>query len=182
MVDDSPAVSIRPATCDDAYAIGEVHLSSWQTTYRGIGIDDFLDSVTIENRAARWSRVLCDSANPSFCYVAEVDRKVVGFAAGGAERTGDAEYKGEVYTLYLLQAYQRRGIGRKLVQTIAGHLVDIGYSSMLIWVLTVNPAWPFYEACGGKAVRQQQTDFCGKTFNEIGYGWLDLSVLSGQQG
>jgi GNAT superfamily N-acetyltransferase len=177
MPDQSQAVSIRRAACEDARAIGEVHLASWRTTYRGIGIDEFIDSMTVDNRAARWTSILCDPANRSFVYLAEVDGRVVGFASGGPERTGDPEYKGELYAIYLLQSHQGKGIGRKLVQAAAESLAQSGLTSMLVWVLAINPACRFYEACGGQAVRHRPFEFGGKTFDEIGYGWLDTRLL-----
>ncbi len=177
MVNPTQTASIRPAACDDARAIGEVHLSSWQTTYRGLGIDEFLDSETVEGRAARWASMLCDPASQTFVYVAEVDGQLVGFAAGGPERTGDPEYKGELYAIYLLKAHQGKGIGRMLVRVVAERLTRSGLTTMLIWVLAVNPACFFYEACGGKAVRQRPSEIGGKTFDEIGYGWLDTRTV-----
>jgi GNAT superfamily N-acetyltransferase len=170
---DTQAVSIRPATCDEARAIATVHIASWGTTYRGIGIDDFVDSQNVDDRAAFWARILCDPAIQSYVYVAEVDGQIVGFASGGPERTGDPEYKGELYAIYLLQSHQGKGIGRKLLQAVAQRLAQSGLTTMLIWVLAVNPACFFYEACGGRAVRRRPFEFGGKTFDEIGYGWLD---------
>ncbi len=177
MVEHTQTASIRPAACDDACAIGEVHLASWQTTYRGLGIDEFLDNQTVEGRAARWASMLCGPASQTFVYVAEVDSQIVGFAAGGTERTGDAEYKGELYAIYLLKARQGRGIGRKLMQVVAERLAQSGLPTMLIWVLAENPGCRFYKVCGGKAVRKRPFDFGGKTFDEIGYGWLDTRVV-----
>ncbi len=168
--------TIRLATCDDARAIGEVQLSSWRTAYRGIGVDEFLDNASVDDRIALWTRILCDPESKTLVYVAEVDGQVVGFAAGGPERTGDAEYKGELYALYLLQTHQRKGIGRALLGAVAQRLADSGLSTMLIWVLAVNPARFFYEACGGQAVRQRQDEWGGKLFDEIGYGWSDIST------
>jgi ribosomal protein S18 acetylase RimI-like enzyme len=166
-----PVITVRPAACEDAQAMGEVHLASWRTTYRGIGIDEFIDNQPVENRVALWTKVLCSAENQTFVYVAEADGQIVGFASGGAEREGDPEYKGELYAVYLLHEYQRQGIGRKLLDAIVGDLMRSGYETMLIWVLGVNPARFFYEASGGKAVRQRPYDFGGKTFDEIGYGW-----------
>lgn len=171
------SASFRPATCDDARAIGEMQIASWHTTYRGIVTDEFLDNVSVQERAARWASVLCNSDSKTFVYVAEVDGQIVGFASGGPERSDDLEYKGELYALYLLQAYQRKGIGRKLVGIVAERLTQMDFTTMLLWVLTANPARSFYEACGGQAVRQKQIDWGGKTLDEIGFGWRDTRLV-----
>ena len=174
-----PAFKIRRAKCEDAHAIGEVHVASWRTTYRGLGIDAFLDAASADERAEMWARGLCNSEsqsfnnsdNRSFVYVAVDDGRVVGFASGGPERSGDEEYRGELYALYLLEAYQRRGIGSNLLGSVAARLAESGRTSMLAWVLADNPARYFYEACGGQIVRKQSIEFGGKMFDEICYGW-----------
>ncbi|MEP7285620.1 MAG: GNAT family N-acetyltransferase [Chloroflexota bacterium] len=167
---------IRLATCDDAQAITQVHISSWQTTYWGIGIDEYIDNQSVDRRVEYWRNTLCNSQSQTFVYVAVVDGQVVGFAAGGPERSNDPEYKGELYALYLLKAYQRQGLGQKLVGAVMDHLLHSGIASMLIWVLAVNSARFFYERCGGQVVRWKDLNWGGKTFEELGYGWLDLRL------
>ncbi|HVO41004.1 MAG TPA: hypothetical protein VMT34_00180 [Aggregatilineales bacterium] len=48
---------------------------------------------------------------------------------------------------------------------------------MLIWVLAVNPARFFYQACGGQLARRKAIEWGGKTLEELGYGWPDLRSL-----
>ena len=49
-------------------------------------------------------------------YVAENDAgEIVGFACGGPERSGDPVYTGELYGIYVLPEYHRRGIGRRWI-------------------------------------------------------------------
>jgi GNAT superfamily N-acetyltransferase len=38
----------------------------------------------------------------------------------------------------LYEAYQRRGIGRRLIAPIAQSLLDVGLGSLLVWVLEAN--------------------------------------------
>jgi len=51
--------------------------------------------------------------------VAEDAGRVVGFITGGDERNKDDIYRGEIYTLYVLKHFQRRGIGGRLVSALA---------------------------------------------------------------
>ena len=77
---------------------------------------------------------------------------IVGFASGGP-RQGESsypEYEGELYTVYLLRQYQRRGLGRRLLGAVARGLLADGKRSMLARVLAENPSRPFYETVGGK--------------------------------
>jgi hypothetical protein len=49
--------------------------------------------------------------------------------------------------------------------------------TMLIWVLAENPYRKFYEALGGKVVRQQGKEIGGKLLAQVGYGWEELNGL-----
>ncbi len=54
---------------------------------------------------------------------------MVGFASGGPERDDIPGYDGELYGLYVLAAYQRQGIGRALMLTVARRLVADGFKA-----------------------------------------------------
>ncbi len=44
--------------------------------------------------------------------VVEAERgRIVGFAVGGPERSGNPVYKGELYAIYIIEEYQQQGIG-----------------------------------------------------------------------
>lgn len=168
---------IRPARLDDAEGIARVQVESWRTTYVGIMPDDLLANMKAEDRLEMWRRPLSNPESRSVIYVAEADSQVIGFAAGGPERTEHAVYKTEIYAIYLLQAYQGQGIGRKLVQAVVRQLVDRGYSTMLIWVAAKNPATHFYASLGGQPFDRKADTFGGAEIEEIAYGYDDLKKL-----
>ena len=166
---------IRRATIDDANAIGTVHMTTWRTAYVGLMPQHILDNLSIERSQERWRNRLI--VGHDLIFVAEADSTVVGFIHGGAERTGKyPPYTSEITCLYLLQAYQRRGLGRQLVATIA-HDFAPQHSGLLLWMLQGNPAQRFYEAIGGTVVAQQTTEIYGELLAEIGYGWTDWALL-----
>ena len=167
---------IRLATVEDAMAIARVHVDSWRTTYRGILSEDYLRSLSYEQRSVSWRRGL--SEGTEFVYVAVDDTgQVVGFASGGPEREGKAVYRGELYAIYLLANAQRKGFGRQLLLAVARHLYEQGISGMLVWVLAENPARHFYEAMGGRYVRMKMEAVGGDMLKELAYGWKDIGVL-----
>lgn len=172
---------IREAKLKDAAAIAKVHVDSWHTTYQGIIPESYLAKLSYQKRKERWTNILSISTVEKadyWVYVAENNLKqIIAFADGGIERNGDAIYQGELYAIYILETYQRKGIGRKLFKTIAGKLAQSGLKSMLVWVLENNPACQFYQALGGQKVKQKQVEFDGVKLNEIAYGWLDTTVL-----
>ena len=63
-------VVVRPARVDDADAIAAVHVRAWQDTYRGAMPDDFLDGMSIEERALRWRDGLSAGADDRATLVA----------------------------------------------------------------------------------------------------------------
>ena len=98
------AMILRAAHPTDAAAIAKVHINSWRTTYKGIVPDDFLATLSYEQRTPWWRNILLQPAPTSFVYVAEDPHgQVIGFASGGPERGGDPDYAGELYAIYLLE-------------------------------------------------------------------------------
>ena len=94
--------SIRPATVTDARQIAEVHVAAWKTTYHGIFPASVLEALSVEKRETSWKEILSETQTGAITLVAcgEAD-EVIGFASGGAERTGNLSCDGELYAIYL---------------------------------------------------------------------------------
>jgi GNAT superfamily N-acetyltransferase len=171
---------IRDATVEDADGIARVHVTAWQETYRGLMSDEFLDRLSVEQRAKRWKQTLSDPADVYHrVIVAGNDNEIVGFANYGKNRSDDAEYRGELFAIYVLKKFQGQGIGRELVKRVAQGLLAQDISSMLVWVLAKNPYRRFYESLGGVRLREQMIDFAGESLREKAYGWRDIRLLAG---
>jgi GNAT superfamily N-acetyltransferase len=175
-------VDIRLARPEDAPAIARVHVAVWQSAYRGLIEDLTIDAVSVEQREAMWTDILIAYADTHPVFVAEdFGIGVCGFGNAGPLR-GEAVpgYSGEFKTLYLLPAYQRRGIGRSLLGRLAAALIDRGHSSALAWVLASNPACGFYEAMGGTLCAQRISEDEGEELADLAYGWSDLAAVTGR--
>lgn len=170
---------VRDANHNDVPAIARVNVGTWRTTYRGIVPDEHLANLSYERRANSWYQILNHAPEDgNFTYVAEDEfGEIIGFANGGAERTGDPIYKGELTAIYILQTSQGKGIGRCLAQAVAERLGCSGINSMLVWVLVDNPACQFYAALGGKRVREKELEIGGKSLIEVAYGWINTANL-----
>lgn len=170
---------VRPAKIADAPAIARVNVDTWRTAYRTIVPADYLANFSYEKRESSWLEIISTAENNAhFVYVAEnKSGKIVGFAAGGRERMGKYMYQGELFAIYILEDYQRQGIGRKLVGCVAEKLADLDLNSLLVWVLGDNSACRFYEVLGGEKVDELQTSRAGVRLKEIAYGWTDIAVL-----
>ncbi|WP_053731852.1 GNAT family N-acetyltransferase [Nocardia sp. NRRL S-836] len=131
-------MTIRKAVLADAPAIAQVHVRSWQTTYRGHLPDSFLDSLSADSRTPIWERDI-PSGN---VWVALADDEVVGFAYAGPARDPDAT--SELYAIYLLASAQGTGLAHPLAVSALEGLTDT-----VLWVLAGNHrARRFYERLG----------------------------------
>jgi GNAT superfamily N-acetyltransferase len=175
MVED---ITLREATVEDARAIAEVHVATWQTSYTDILPRDVLAGLSAESRAAMWEEGLSQPRGINFLYVAEnAAREVIGFAGGGHANEGIEGYQGEIRVIYILEAYQRIGIGRRLFQQSIARLIDEGITSMLVWAFKDSPYREFYEKLGGERIGEKVYEIAGENYIAVGYGWKDIRSL-----
>ncbi|MEO6458091.1 MAG: GNAT family N-acetyltransferase [Chloroflexia bacterium] len=168
---------IREATPADAPGIARVHVDSWRTTYKGLIPEHIIANRSYEYRERLWIRIL-NQQPETFVYVAEEDNEIVGFVSGGSNRSNDPVYKGELQAIYILEAYQGKGMGQRLTSALVMRLMEQGHTSMLLWVLADNrQARRFYEALGGKKVAERQEEMGDALLDELAYGWDDITEL-----
>lgn len=168
---------IRLAQLADAPGIARVHVDAWRTTYQGMLPADFLANLRYEQRQQLWQRILTQFSDTNFVFVAEDQDQVVGFASGGPEQSGELGCDGELYAIYLLDIYQRQGLGRQLMQAVVNQLHSHGFQSMAVWVASENAACRFYEALGGRELCTSQEEIGGAMVTVVAYGWSDLTEL-----
>jgi len=171
-------VMIREVTPADAPAIARVHVDTWRTTYRSIVPDAYLRALSYKDREALWSRVLAAADSQVVFVAADEQGTIIGFANGGPEQSQDPIYAGEIYAIYVLDAYHGQGVGRWLMGAVAGRLAGQGMTSLLVWVAADNPARHFYETLGGTRIRAKQQAIGGANIEEIAYGWADTRGLA----
>ena len=167
-------MKIKNATVDDALAIATVHVNSWRSTYQQLVPEDYLDSLNIQIREARWKKLI---EAGSTIFVAVDQGEIIGFANGGENRSKSYDYDGELYAIYLLEKAQRKGAGKKLLSSVAKELRSESYQSMLVWVLNGNPAAHFYQSFHPLKVAEEETEIAGKKLLETAFGWPDLDDL-----
>jgi GNAT superfamily N-acetyltransferase len=172
-------MKIRKASAGDGHRIANVHVSSWKTTYAGIISDDYLHSLDTEKRTEFWEKII--EEENSMVYVAESEAgDIVGFASGGREQTDDPTYMAEIYAIYILESYQRKGLGKKLMKPIIEGLIIKGFPNLVIWALEENTCRRFYESLGGKIVNTKPILISGSALIEVAYGWEDIQEALNQ--
>ena len=139
------------ATPQDALAIAQVHVSSWQMAYQGLLPHDYLAAQRVDHRCTYWTRELTTPSSPdSAVWIARDGDAVVGFASVGPCRDHDRHHPGqwELYALYVVAEHWGNGVGRNLLDH-ALSLSSSGDDSWSLWVLADNDrAMRFYRHHG----------------------------------
>lgn len=141
-------ISIRIAKEEDAHAIAEIHVSSWQKIYRGHIPDRVLDNLSVSEREQRW-RVLINSKVKVL--LIEKDNETLGFASLCPSRDADTNPNicGEISAIYLNPNVWHQGLGKQLLNRALTELENMGFSEVILWVLQENQlARNFYERMG----------------------------------
>jgi ribosomal protein S18 acetylase RimI-like enzyme len=145
-----PRFEIRGATSDDAVAIATIELRGWQSTYRGVVPDSFLDPATFAERLERWNRVLAPE-DGRWTQAAVIAEEVVGYCSVAAPtRDQDAaDSTAEIVSLYVATELIRKGIGGALMDAALTTLAADDWSDVTLWMFRENPsARAFYENVG----------------------------------
>jgi len=100
------------ATEKNHQEIAEVSIRCWKQAYKNILDQDYLENISVEKKIA--SRSSWFHEPNKFSIVAIIQNKIIGFCDFGESRHPELA-AGEIYTLYVLEEYQRHGIGTMLV-------------------------------------------------------------------
>ena len=181
-------INVRRARADDAPGIAAVHVAAWRSAYAGLLDEAYLAHLAEERLAAFYQRAILDRRDGHAVFVATAggqdrpddatgaEAAIIGFGSGGkARRKGLAQ--GEVETLYVLDDFRERGVGRRLMRAMAAHLRAIGCGSALVWVLSGNPANWFYHHLGGKPVMTEKIRVAGRPVAQSAYLWDPIDIL-----
>jgi ribosomal protein S18 acetylase RimI-like enzyme len=141
-------MQVREAQIEDAGAIAEVWVRSWQQAYRGQLPQAGLDALSITEMESNQSRWLAEAR--SWVYLAVESGKVFGFAT--LEKTAEVDRDGpagQLYGMYVHPDSWRRGVGRLLWQRAVTEAVASQWAWLYLSVLATNQrARFFYEAMG----------------------------------
>jgi ribosomal protein S18 acetylase RimI-like enzyme len=171
-------MTIRKAIPTDHPSLGAIQLASWRTMFPESGIDasDYLAQFTLEEQSQDWYELLSEGSD--IVYVAEVSGEIVGYGLG---RISEDQQEGEIVSLHILPDHRGKGIGQKLIGTLANDFKQQGVTSIVLWVLKGNRARRLYERLGGALFAEQQ-QMTGKNdvaleITEVAYRWTDINGL-----
>ena len=176
MLDSLPTVTIRVAVSGDAMEIARCHIVAWRDTYRPIIAEEYLNNLSLEEHTKKWFANLQQPQCHTF--IAETDRReLIGFISGGLERTGRADYRGEIYAIYILKSWRRRGVGRRLAARFSEALLECQVTTLIVWALEGNECRHCYSAWGAHEIAMGPIKIGTQDLIEVAYGWSDTREL-----
>lgn len=172
-------IAIRPAQTADAEALGRVHVQVWREAYAGLIPQSYLDRLSADERAQRWSSVIQEAKPRTAFFTAWQDNTLLGFAGGGPARDPALGAEGELFMINVLRSGHGLGIGRRLLMHIAWALHGFSFKDMGLWVFLANAhARGFYKHLGGiESPRTLDVTFDEVTLQECAVVWPDLTAF-----
>lgn len=169
---------LRKASTNDASAMARLNVDTWRLAFRGIISDTYLSSLSYEDREQGFKELLDQGDELSFALVVENQQgAIIGFAMGGRDRESLKPQSGEIYALYVSEAWQKQGVGRKLVQAAADHLYQLRIPSLVLWTPAAGSANGFYKALGGELIIMRVFTIADQEVVFAAYGWDNIHSL-----
>ena len=159
--------TFRDATENDIPDLGKLHALTWAQTYNA-------RNPNFELRQYQWHKTFKEENDGSWFCILVVDKnnKLVGFAKGIISKNESSpEQHGDLNKIYLLNDYQRLGLGKKLFAHVLERFLSKGVNDMTLFGVQQNPSCAFHEAMGGEKLYSEKGTFDGC------YIWRDLKKL-----
>jgi RimJ/RimL family protein N-acetyltransferase len=130
---------VRPAELAESEAISHVHTLSWQSAYRGLLPDEWLDALRWGDRKVRWDAILSATDGRNVFVAVDSKNEIVGFASSGPSRDEDPDQDRvhELYAIYLTPEYWGSGVGTALLRVVMKEVPETA-ERLELWVLEDN--------------------------------------------
>jgi GNAT superfamily N-acetyltransferase len=157
------SIVCRDAVHDDVPALAELHVTTWNATYRTAR------GPTVATRSAQWQNVF-ERADPQEFVLVLEDRngRLIGFSFGSP---AFGEFEGVLGKIYLRWEYHGLGLGRRLMRESARRFLARGIGSFILFAERSNPTIGFYDRMGGERLLDERGLFTGA------YGWRNVRSL-----
>ncbi|WP_432140725.1 N-acetyltransferase family protein [Streptomyces sp. bgisy084] len=166
----------------DIDAVSAVRVHGWQTAYRGLMPQAYLDAMSVAEDAERRRSWFARRSPEVSDLVAERNGEVVGWACvgpardpdiapGAAELPAPRPAAGELLALYVTPTLIGTGIGRTLLTAGITRARSHGFHTLYLWVVRGNTrAQRFYERAGFTPDgAEESSDVGGSSVPELRY-------------
>lgn len=159
-------MEIRRARLEDAAAIAEVHVRTWQAAYEHVFGAERLAGIDVKAREGFARRLAVDADYDAF--VAEEAGRIVGFVASGPPE--QEEEQRELFAIYVLSEAWGSAAGPGLMHAALEAMRGRGAADAILWVLDDNPrARRFYEREGWHADGTAESEYLGLSVPVVRY-------------
>jgi len=163
------SMEIRRARLEDAAAIAEVHVRTWQAAYEHVFGAERLAGIDVARREGLARHFATDAEHDAF--VAEAGGRIVGFVACGPP--GDGGEERELFAIYVLPEAWGSAAASGLMGAALDAMRGRGAADAILWVLDDNPrARRFYEREGWRADGSAESEYLGLTVPLVRYRTL----------
>ena len=162
---------IRIAKVSDSEIIAKLIIKSWQSAYRGLIDDKFLDNLSVKSIKKNWKKNILSQNEEDRIYVYEEKNEIVGVIRFGEPKDREnKKYNAEILVLYVDPTMKRKGIGSKLFDFAKSILITEDKKDLIIWCLKGNnQGISFYEKNGGRARENRKSVVNGLEVEEVGF-------------
>ncbi len=163
---------VRPAVVADAATLADIHVTSWQVTYRGVFDEGFLEGLDRRRRESWFADLL---ARGGVNLLVEPDDQPVAFCWFGDPFAPEEEGGwAELYSIYAHPDHWGMGHGYRLLAHAESEMIEAGYDRALLWVLDRNSqARAFYERQGWELANGIKLERIGGTpITEVRYEYV----------
>ena len=161
---------IRNATIEDIPEVAQLHVDSWNKTYKGIIAQDHLDNMrnNIDKRIERMK----NEFNLRKMIVATIDNEIVAFSEYTLTNifSKDLDIDCELCGLYVKNEYVGTGIGTRLFRYVIREFLKNDNCKAGLWCVKENTnAINFYKSNGGIQVAEKKFELDGKEYSEVAF-------------
>lgn len=162
-------IIIRNIEKEDIPAVVDIQIAGWQTAYKGIVDDSYLNSMNREEKIRRRN----DDYHQGGFIVAEIDKEIVGFCRYVDDNSFSPQFSEidcELLALYVKPDLKNNGIGSKMLRYVLNEFKRQNKTKMVIWCLKDNfPSRKFYEKMGGKLLEEKTIMIGDRDYTEVGF-------------
>ena len=143
---------IRKREATDALELAHAIAVVWNTTYKGIVDDEFLEGL-LKNEEQSKEKLISNIDKQPHYYVLTLQEKIIGWIYFTLESD---KYKNaaEIHSLYILKEWQGSGYGKLLYDYAVNIILENGLKKLVIGCLDGNPANEFYKHLVGHYIGQ----------------------------
>ena len=164
-------ITIRKASPDDAYNYAVCHISCFQTAYKGIVPDEYLNNMLAEKeqRVEKYRKNLADPGDCTYFCILSAER-MIGFLIINKSRGAENEAVCWIWAVYLIEEFRGKGYGKEMLGFAIKELMRVNPREIFLWVFEENHrARRFYEKYGFRFDGTKREMTYGKPLVELRY-------------